>query len=41
MSEYTDIENTGAPAVPDLTNTTDPREDYDETVLSHRIQTNE
>jgi len=41
MQHYTDIENTGTAAVPDLTNETDPREDYDETVLSHRIPTDE
>jgi len=37
MHEYTDIENTGLPAVPDLSGRADPLEMIDEAVWSHRI----
>lgn len=36
MSDYTDIENTGLPVVPDLTDRTDSFETLDEGVWSHR-----
>lgn len=38
MFDYTDAENTGMPAVPAVDRTpTDPREDHEEAVLSHRL----
>ncbi|GGL48658.1 hypothetical protein [Halocalculus aciditolerans] len=37
MPEYTDIENTGLPVVPDLTGRTDPREEMTESAWSHRL----
>lgn len=40
MFEYTDAENTGIPAVPVIDTdrtSTDSEEDFEETVLSHRL----